>query len=95
MSSPSIQRVPVVLSRTGDGRSTLYSRIADGLWPKPVKIGPRSVGWPTEEVSALINARIAALSEPEIRDLVRRLELARGAAKPGTAPQCKRRKAFR
>lgn len=72
-----IYRLPTVQARTGLARSTLYLRIADGLWPKPVKLGARSVGWPASEVSAMNAARIAGYSDAEIRALVLRLEDAR------------------
>lgn len=53
--------------------ASIYNLIRDGLWPKPVAIGPRSVGWPDSEVKALCAARIAGQSEDEIRSLVIRL----------------------
>ena len=61
----------------GYSRSTLYLRISQGLWTHPVKIGPRAVGWPDHEVTALNFARIAGKSDEEIRALVKRLEAAR------------------
>jgi prophage regulatory protein len=66
-----------VESASGYSRSTIYLRIAQGLWPKPVSIGPRAVGWPATEIKALNAARIAGKAEHEIRDLVMRLETAR------------------
>jgi len=74
-----ILRLPILLDRIGHSRSTLYQRIADGLWTRPVAIGLRAVGWPDFEVSALIAARIAGRSEAEIRELVIKLEVARTA----------------
>jgi len=59
---------------SGLSRSTLYQRISQGLWPRPVNIGPRSVGWPAREVTALNEARIAGMTDAEIRELVKRLE---------------------
>jgi prophage regulatory protein len=44
---------------TGMRRSTLYAKVATGDFPRPVKIGPRAVGWPSNEVEAWVNARIA------------------------------------
>ena len=64
---------------SGYSRSTLYSRMAEGLWPKPVHLGPRAVGWPAREVKALNEARIAGLSDPAIRELVQQLAIARQA----------------
>lgn len=75
-----ILRLPAVKAETGTSRSTIYLRIQQGLWPKPVKLGPRSVGWPVNEVAALNAARIAGLEDGEIRSLVTKLEAARKAA---------------
>lgn len=72
-----ILRLPAVKAESGASRSTIYLRIQQGLWPKPVRLGPRSVGWPTSEVAAINAARIAGLSDDEIRVLVAKLEAAR------------------
>lgn len=73
-------RLPSVKSETGASRSTIYLRIQQGLWPKPVKLGPRSVAWPASEVAALNAARIAGMADIEIRALVAKLEAARKSA---------------
>jgi prophage regulatory protein len=75
-----ILRRKEVEANSGHARSTLYQRIKEGLWPKPVRIGARAVGWPSSEVSALIAARIAGRGDREIRDLVARLEASRTAS---------------
>jgi prophage regulatory protein len=75
-----ILRLPAVRAETGLGRSTLYLRIAQGLWPKPVRLGARSVGWPANEVDAINAARISGKGESEIRALVADLEAARKQA---------------
>lgn len=72
-----IFRLPRVKASSGLPRSTLYLRISQGLWTKPIHLGSRSVGWPENEVIALNAARIAGKSNDEIRDLVTRLESAR------------------
>ncbi|GJI89794.1 helix-turn-helix transcriptional regulator [Duganella hordei] len=72
-----ILRLPAVKAESGSSRSTIYLRIQQGLWPKPVKLGPRSIGWPSSEVAAINAARIAGMPDDEIRALVVRLELAR------------------
>lgn len=73
-------RLPSVKAETGASRSTIYLRIQQGLWPKPVKLGPRSVAWPASEVAALNAARIAGMADTEIRALVAKLEAARKSA---------------
>ena len=75
-----ILRLPAVKAESGASRSTIYLRIKQGLWPKPVKLGPRSVGWPASEVAALNAARIAGMVDAEIRALVATLETARKSA---------------
>lgn len=75
-----ILRRKQVQSESGLSRSTIYLRITQGLWPKPVNLGPRAVGWPAREVAALNAARIAGRSDGEIRTLVVRLENRRGAS---------------
>lgn len=69
-----ILRYWTVLEISGEARSTLYNKIAAGLWTRPVRIGSRAVGWPDHEVEAIITARIAGKSDTEIRELVRQLE---------------------
>jgi prophage regulatory protein len=75
-----ILRLPAVRKECGDARSTTYLRIKQGLWTKPVRLGPRSVGWPAGEVAAINAARIAGKTDDEIRALVIKLEAARTQA---------------
>ena len=75
-----ILRLPAVKAESGASRSTIYLRIQQGLWPKPVRLGPRSVGWPASEVAAINTARIAGMTDEEIRILVVKLEAARKTA---------------
>ena len=69
-----ILRLPAVKIQSGLSRSTIYTRIAVGLWPRPVGLGGRCVGWPAEEVAKINSARIAGLTDAEIRGLVVQLE---------------------
>ena len=55
----SLERKPSVLDRTGLSNSTLYDEINAGRFPRPVKIGARSVGWVKSEVDEWIAQRIA------------------------------------
>ena len=34
----------------GLSRSSIYKMVADGLFPKPIKLGSRAVGWRADEV---------------------------------------------
>lgn len=75
-----ILRLPIVKADSGLSRSTIYLRIAQKLWTKPVKLGARSIGWPANEVAALNAARISGKSNDEIRTLVEKLEASRKLA---------------
>lgn len=55
-----ILRRPQVSARTGLSRSTIYQLGADGNFPKPINLGPRSVGWLSHEIDAWLAARVAA-----------------------------------
>ena len=56
----SILRRPEVESRTGLSRSTIYLKVAQGTFPKPINLGPRAVGWVAAEVDAWLASQIAA-----------------------------------
>lgn len=53
-----IIRLKEVIQCTGLGRSTIYKYIAENLFPKPVSLGDRCVGWVESEVTDWILARI-------------------------------------
>jgi len=72
-----ILRRKSVEAQTGYSRSTLYLRIDNGLFTRPVKLGARAVGWPAAEVVAINAARIAGKPDEEIRAIVAQLERAR------------------
>jgi prophage regulatory protein len=74
-----ILRLPAVKAATGLSRSSVYLRITQGAFPRPVSLGGRAVGWPEHEVAALVAARIAGKPENEVRVLVATLEAARKA----------------
>ena len=52
-------RLPEVQRRTGLSRSTIYVRLERGLFPRPVSLGGRAVGWIESEVDEWIRQRIA------------------------------------
>jgi prophage regulatory protein len=81
-----ILRLPAVLKVTGVSRSLIYQQISDGLWPKPIRISNRSVGWLKTEVEALVKARVANLDSESIKKLVANLIENRALATP-IAPQ--------
>lgn len=73
-------RLPAVKGQCGYSRSTIYLRMSQGLWTKPVSLGARAVAWPAADVAALNAARIAGKSDDQIRALVLKLEAGRLSA---------------
>ena len=54
-----ILKRPEVEARTALSRSTLYAMMAEGQFPKPVKLGARAVGWVESEIAAWLESRKA------------------------------------
>ena len=55
-----ILRRPEVQARTGLSRSTMYERIRQGEFPRPISLGAKAVGWLEHEIDAWLAERIAA-----------------------------------
>ncbi len=55
-----ILRLKTVLGRTGLTRSMAYALLKDDLFPHPINLGPRAVGWLESEIDAWIAARVEA-----------------------------------
>lgn len=62
--APVILRRRQVQARIGLGRSTIYQRMADGSFPKPVSLGARAVGWLEAEIDAWLSAQIELSRRP-------------------------------
>ncbi|TNF09474.1 MAG: AlpA family transcriptional regulator [Gammaproteobacteria bacterium] len=60
-----ILRLPEVKSRTGLSRSTVYLRISDGNFPKPISLGGRAVGWIEAEIDQWLEEQIEASRKAE------------------------------
>jgi prophage regulatory protein len=54
-----ILKRPEVEATTGLKRSTIYDKMEKNSFPKPVKLGPRSVGWLEHEIQGWLSDRIA------------------------------------
>ncbi len=52
-------KLPEVKDITRRSRSRIYGDMQAGTFPKPVKIGPRSVAWVATEINDWLAARIA------------------------------------
>lgn len=53
-----ILRLPAVKATTGLSRSTIYSRVSERTFPKPVGLGGRAVGWLEAEIQEWLQRRI-------------------------------------
>lgn len=53
-------RRDAVVKKTGLSQAELYRQVADGEFPKPVKIASRAVAWVESEVDGWIAKRVAA-----------------------------------
>lgn len=53
-----ILRLSAVKEKTGKPRSSLYFMVAKGEFPKPIKLGKRSVGWLESDIDAWIETCI-------------------------------------
>lgn len=64
----SILKLPAVSARTGLSRSSIYSFMAEGHFPRQIFLGSRSVGWLESEINSWINSRITASSKRTERE---------------------------
>ncbi|MGD9671560.1 MAG: helix-turn-helix transcriptional regulator [Hyphomicrobiaceae bacterium] len=53
-----------VTTIVGASRSTIYAWLKQGLFPPPIRIGPRRVAWRTSEIQAWIDSRPRARAGP-------------------------------
>ena len=53
-----LMKLKAVMECTGLARSTVYKFIAEGRFPKPVKLGARMVAWVESEVQDWIQEKI-------------------------------------
>ena len=47
----------------GKSRRTVYRWIEEGIFPKPVPIGPNSVGWPESTIREFIESKKQAAAQ--------------------------------
>jgi len=61
-----VLRLPKVTRKTGLSRSTIYRRIAEGKFPKPIQLGTsRSVGWLEADIEQWIETQISLTNSEE------------------------------
>ena len=60
-----ILRLPAVKARTGLSRSTIYLRVSEGHFPRPVQLGGRAVGWVDAEIDEWLAQQIENRRNPK------------------------------
>ncbi len=63
MTNITLMRMPQVEAAIGYKRSKIYQMVKDAEFPAPVKLGPRSVAWRSDEVAEWIESRPRVFSE--------------------------------
>ena len=60
MSKKNFLRLPEVMKRTGLKRSSIYTKMEEGTFPKSFKIGKRSAAWTDDDIELWQSATIQA-----------------------------------
>jgi len=63
-------RLPELIKKTGLKRATIYKKIKQGLFPAPVKIGPKTSVWVESEVDRVLHSYISGADEEQIKQVV-------------------------
>jgi len=66
-------RRPQVIEGFGISKTTLFTRIQEGLIPPPISLGGRAVAWPSDEIEQVISFFILEKPISEIKILVSQL----------------------
>lgn len=64
--SAAVLRLPSVMLKTGLGRSTIYAWVGKNLFPRPVHLGPRAVGWLAGDIERWVLSRRDSAETAEI-----------------------------
>lgn len=62
MNQKEIWRLKRVINVTGLSRTSIYNYMKEGSFPRPHKIGARSIGWNSHEVMSWVNAKLGGQS---------------------------------
>ena len=74
---PKLEKLPALLARTTFSRSSIYSKVKQGMFVPPISLGPRAVAWLSHEVDDVLAAMITGQSQEEIKQLVQDLVVSR------------------
>ena len=67
METPRILRLGALMHVTQLSRASIYRQIRAGTMPRPLRLGPRAVGWRKEEIDEWLATRERAGSSPQRR----------------------------
>lgn len=56
-------RLPSVIEQTGLARSSIYRRINDGDFPRPVRLSQRAIGWSRHSIETWKLSRLVATNK--------------------------------
>jgi len=59
-------RLPAVEERTGFSRSTIWRYVKDGVFPRPISLGPNVTAWIESEIDAWMRQRIELARGQEV-----------------------------
>lgn len=60
-----VLRLPAVKARTGLSRSTIYLRISERTFPRPIQLGVRAVGWLEAEIDEWLEEQVKSRTAPK------------------------------
>jgi prophage regulatory protein len=56
----SFERLKKVMTRVPLSRPSIYRKVSDGSFPRPINLGGRAVAWLWSDIDAWIDARVKA-----------------------------------
>ncbi len=63
-----VLRIFEVSDRTGLPRSSIYAKIQAGDFPRPIKLGPRSVGWLEADINSWLDEKVSQSLKADIHE---------------------------
>lgn len=79
-------RIKQVTGLVGLSTSTIYARMKEGTFPRPVPIGSRAVAWPASTIASWQAEQIERNQNPDISTARTHRPTADAACTPGVAP---------
>ena len=61
-----VLRIFEVSDRTGLPRSSIYAKIQAGDFPRPIKLGARSVGWLEADINSWLDEKVSQSLKADI-----------------------------